>query len=116
MFSEAISSICSRWRCSSPLTTASIAGSASARLLVNMGNGASCILVANWLISLFPGKLGDAAGVAATLEGVLEEHLQRFARHLRSAQASAQGDHVRVVVLARQAGRGGITGHGRPAL
>jgi hypothetical protein len=46
MFSEAINSICSRWRCSSPFSTASIAGSASARLLVNMGSGASLILAA----------------------------------------------------------------------
>jgi hypothetical protein len=46
MFSEAISSICSRWRCSSPLTAASMAGSASARLRVNIGSGVSVVLAA----------------------------------------------------------------------
>src|SRR5690606_38398478 len=121
-FSDAISSI---WRCArptSPWIAAAISGSRSPR----RRSKKSCEVsrwTAAWVKVIEPpkadgsrlrhrlGHLGDAAGVATSGEGGVEEGQQAVARHLETDQTRAEREDVGVVVLPGEPRGGHVVAH-----
>src|SRR5258706_8246348 len=111
MFSDAMSSISDCWRSSSRPSAAASSGSESATLLAK--NGESWKAAAGTFIKTGLSMAGDGraaelghtgAVAAATLECGVEKYGEAFARHFRADQTGTEGQHVGVVMLAREAG------------
>src|SRR5262249_46833797 len=113
MFSDAISSMWSRRRPSSPRIAAASSGSASARRAPkNMSDNEGAIFCCASPIApclkkrtSFASELRDAALVPAALERSREERARRFLGDIFADEPGAKREHVGIVVLARQARR-----------
>src|SRR6187549_2735098 len=110
MFSLAISSIRSRWRPSSRPMIAATSGSASSRLSCQKRCSGS---VSAWNEAELIGsgvlrklrQLGNAPDMPVAAERGGEERLDATLGQLDAHDPGAEGDHVGVVMLAREAGR-----------
>src|SRR5258708_10581595 len=119
MFSEAISSIWSRWRCSSWRIAAASSGSAAASGAVKKRSGlasGAAVLRAGMRrgpefvkgMKARSRHLGDAPRVAPAFEFGGEERLDAILGDLGAEDAAAEHEDVGVVVLAREPGAGAV--------
>src|SRR5258708_29060958 len=122
MFSDAMSSICSRWRPSSLRSAALSSGSPSATPAVKKPSS-----TAGLARELFRGigdpvvegdeaersrHLGDAPGMAPAFEFGAEKYPEAILGDFGAEDAGAQRQHVGVVVLAREACGGHVVADG----